>query len=111
MRWTLHRYYGFPRIVSTRIAMIPDMPNSAIYQVIVKIRSLQSLERLRKRRGGKDDTLIEAPGNKPKQKAEYLVLQRMMLKGKEQPWMIWGTTEETEVEDVVKDQSRRSSTT
>lgn len=110
MRWTLHKYIGFPRIVSTRIAMLPDMPNSAVYQVVVKLKSEQTLERIRRAEDGGADIVTKGPGNEPKQMVEYLVLQRMTLEGKENPWMIWGTTEETKVEDVL-DESRISSTT
>lgn len=111
MRWTLHRYIGSPRIVSTRIAQLPDTPNSAIFQVVVKVKSVQSLERIRKGKDGGEDTVIAGPGSDQKQMVEYLVLQRMMLKGKENPWMVWGTTEETKVEDVLEDDRQIGSPT
>lgn len=38
-----------------------------------------------------------------KKMVEYVVLQRMMLKGKEGGWKIWGTIEESKVGDVLGD--------
>lgn len=89
--------------------MLPNMERSAIYQVIVKLKSVQSLERVRKGKDGGEDTVVKILGSEPKMMVEYLVLQRMMLKGKEQQWMIWGTTEETKVEDVLRDERRLGS--
>ena len=37
---------------------------------------------------------------------EYVVLQRMMLEGKEGKWKVWGTIEESKVEDVLGDNAR-----
>lgn len=90
---------------------MPDESASAVYQVVIKIKSVQSLERLRKGMGGTEDTIIQGPSGEKKQTVEYLVLQRMMLKGKEKPWMIWGTTEETKMEDVLEDDRQIGSPT
>lgn len=104
-RWTLHRYFDSfysltPRIVSTRIGRLPR-DQSAIMQVVVKIKSTQSLERLKK--GNTEKGGIDGQGTQdaPKTLVEYMVLQRMMLNGTEGPWKIWGTTQETKVDDVL----------
>jgi len=33
---------------------------------------------------------------------EYVVIQRRVMKGKEEPWMVWGTTQETSVDEVLR---------
>lgn len=93
IRWNLHRYIGAPRIVSTRVAFLP-VEKSALYQVVVKIKSIQSLK----------SSLVTDAGN-TKHMVEYLVLQRRMWKGAEESWKIWGTVEETKVEDVLGHES------
>lgn len=69
---------------------------SALYQVVVKIKSMQSLERTPANGVASDTT-------EAKKMVEYVVLQRMMLRGKEGRWKIWGTIEESKVEDVLGD--------
>lgn len=41
--------------------------------------------------------------SREKKMVEYVVLQRMMLMGEEGKWKIWGTIEESKVEDVLGD--------
>ena len=98
LQWTLHRYIGFPRIVSTNIVPL-EIDKSALYQVVVKIRSLQSLVRLPVNGSASDVR------EKIKMR-EYVVLQRVMLAGKEESWKVWGTIEESKVEDVLGDDAR-----
>lgn len=98
LQWTLHKYIGFPRIVSTNIVPL-GMESSALYQVVVKIRSLQSL--VRTPADGLASDVTEAENM-----VEYVVLQRMMLKGNEGVWKIWGTIEESKVEDALGDDAR-----
>ncbi len=104
VNWTLHRYIGRPRIVSTRIARLP-LDESAIYQVVVRIKSMQSLEKILKGTGENRDVVVEETKGKPKKVMEYVVLQKRMLRGKEDQWKIWGTTEETKPEDVLREDS------
>ena len=56
---------------------------------------MQSLERTTEKDFPNDAT-------KEKEIAEYVVLQRMLWKGKEDKWRIWGTVEEN-TEDVSGD--------
>ena len=101
MHWTLHRYIGRPRIVSTRIARLP-LNVSAIYQVVVKIKSMQSLKKIQKGTGAQRDVVVEETKGEPKKVTEYVVLQKRMIRGKEDPWKIWGMTEETKPEDFMQ---------
>lgn len=32
---------------------------------------------------------------------EYLVIQRRMLQGNEGPWVVWGTTGESDITDIA----------
>lgn len=86
------------------MGMLPTA-KSAIYQVVVKMKSVQSLERKIKGTGGREEAVVKGPGDGQKSMVEYLVLQRMILEGKEQPWMVWGTTQESKVEDVLREES------
>ena len=92
LQWTLHKYIGLPRIVSTNIVSL-EIERSALYQVVVKMESIQSLEKTPANGLASDAT-------EKKKMLEYVVLQKMMLRGQEGNWKIWGTIEETKVEDV-----------
>ena len=104
VNWTLHRYIGWPRIVSTRIGRLP-FDESAIYQVVVRIKSMQSLGRVLKGTVEKSNVAIEETKGVPKKVIEYVVLQKRLIQGKEDQWKIWGTTEETKPEGVLREKS------
>ena len=104
VHWTLHRYIGRPRIVSTRISRLP-LDVSAIYQVVVRIKSMQSLEKIPKGTGAQSNVVLGETKGEPKKVTEYVVLQKRMIRGKEDPWKIWGMTEETKPEDVTQEES------
>ncbi|KAL8742367.1 MAG: hypothetical protein Q9190_005137 [Brigantiaea leucoxantha] len=93
MRWTLHKMTHGPKIVSNRAGMLP-VKGVGLRQVVVRLRSRQSLARIIGRRGPDQDAVVEGTGEEKKVQ-EYLVLQRRIWKGKEQPWMVWGTTQES----------------
>ena len=95
LQWKLHKYIGRPRIVSTNIVSM-EIQKSALYQVVVRIKSMQSLERTHENNSASDAT-------EQKTLLEYLVLQKRMLRGEEEVWKIWGTIEETKVEDALGD--------
>lgn len=69
------------------------MEKSAIYQVVIKLRSMQSLEKI-PANGSLSGTTEE------REVVEYLVLQKIMLNGREEKFKIWGTVEESK-EDVL----------
>lgn len=76
--------------------MLP-LGSTAVRQAVVRIRSIQSLVR----RNGEARRQKEGSGEE-KQMDEYLVMQRRIYKGVEEPWIIWGTTEESKVEEVLR---------
>lgn len=92
LRWTLHKYGRSPRIVSDRAARLP-FEGTGIRQAVVRIRSRQSLTKL------KNGQAVPGTGQE-KDMLEYVVLQRRFLKGQEDPWLIWGTMEETTMDKV-----------
>ena len=104
LKWTLHRYIGRPRIVSTKIGKLP-FDESAIYQVVVKVKSMQSLEKMIREPGKKSDVVSDEEKGVPKRVTEYVVLQKSLLRGHEVPWKIWGMTEENKSENVLREGS------
>lgn len=81
------------------------MDESVIMQVVVKVKSIQSLQKFRRGVGQREESIIQGPGDQPKTMVEYVVLQRMMIEGKLNDWMIWGTTQESKVEDVLGEEN------
>jgi len=77
-------------------------------QVVVRLSSTQSLEKILKGVGGREDTVTKGTQGTQDGKqdlVEYLVLQKLILRGTEKPWMVWGTTQESQVEQVLGEES------
>ncbi|KAF2170337.1 hypothetical protein M409DRAFT_51392 [Zasmidium cellare ATCC 36951] len=112
--WSLEKYLGQPQLIWYSVAMMdpkrPREDQTGILQAVVKIRSRQRLQKLR-RIMGKDrqvrEVLADAEGKEihedelererrrsTKDTTEYVVLQRIVKKSRPGPWLIWGTTEE-----------------
>ncbi|KAI4124125.1 MAG: hypothetical protein LQ338_004971 [Usnochroma carphineum] len=83
MRWTLHRFARGPKFVSQRIAMLP-YKGAALRQVVVRLRSRQSLARLVSSGKNKPEEIVKGTGDE-KEVSEYLVLQRRVMKNQEGP--------------------------
>lgn len=123
LRWRIHAYLERPRVVSYKALVQPgpkgelSTERSGIIQAVVRIRSLQSLQHV-KRISGRDaegrlytrEITVDAQGREvpayeegivpqsAKESTEYVVVQRRLNRGKIGPWMIWGTAEETTAE-------------
>lgn len=106
LRWTLHRYIGSPMVVSHRFVPLTmgvrdKYKQNTLQQAVVRIASMQSLQRLKKVRGpdGKVREVLEegsaGKAEQGKEVVEFFVVQRMMRKGVWGDWKVWGTTEET----------------
>lgn len=65
---------------------------------------MQSLEKIRRGTGAQSNVVLEETKGEPKKVTEYVVLQKRMIRGKEDPWKIWGMTEETKPEDVMQEE-------
>ena len=98
LQWTLHRYVRRPRVVANRAASLP-LKESGVRQVVLRMQTRQSMAKLKTISAG---VTVPVPGEE-KDVKEYLVLQRRMLRGQEGPWKIWGTTVETDINDIIKD--------
>ena len=91
------------------MAMLPQ-EKSAVLQMVIKLKSTQSLEKGAKGVPFQTTADEERTGTGSKQFLEYIVLQRMILEGNEKPWMIWGTTQETKAEDIFEEEKLNRST-
>ena len=109
--WQRHRYIGWPRVVSHKVMLMSaDVGDGTkatmIQQAVVRIRSEQSLRRVR-RVVASDGTMTEelekgsvGGGQRGKEVVEYVVVQRSTRKGVAGEWMLWGTTEPTTLDKV-----------
>jgi protein MBA1 len=88
VEWKLVRMNRKPKLVSDRIAMIPGKEGTAIRQAVVRIMSRQELKN-----GGV---------GQEKDLCEYVVVQQKIERWNPLKWMIWGTTQETTLEDAEK---------
>ena len=69
---------------------------------MVRIRSKQSLVKvLPGAEGGQRDGGLVEGTDGVKDVDELVVIQRRIMKGKEDAWMVWGTTQETVVDEVL----------
>ena len=77
------------------------MKHSALRQVVLRMNTRQSLAKLRATLDGISDTIIAGTGE-PKNVKEYLVLQKRIIQAQEGEWVIWGSTNETNVENIIE---------
>lgn len=88
------------RVITDRFGQLPFGRDARLRQVIVKIRSKQTLD--------KND------GTAPKTKdvEEYVVIQKMRIDGEDGEWMIWGTTQpstEKQIDELFNAKKERLS--
>lgn len=97
--WEVVKYTKRPRVMSNRAAslMIDD---AGIRQAVVRICSRQRLSRYKA-----DGSLVKGSGEERDVK-EYVVIQRKLWAGKEEDWIVWGTTGETTVEALEEAQRK-----
>lgn len=101
--WTV-KYKG-ARVMSDRATMLPfgngdeDRDNSFIRQLVVRLRSFQTLKRID---SGVNQTGQPEERSVEKAVEEYVVLQKIMRRGKDTRWKMWGTTSETAQKDVLE---------
>lgn len=126
LRWTLHKYLSKPRLVSYRAGIMPGPDGRAVegkdqqngfVQAIVRIHSLQSLQHVRtstvREKGrlvtretpvdsvGREIADADVKGEKgAKETVEYFVVQKQLKRSQEGPWMVWGTAEETTIDQL-----------
>ncbi|KFX96049.1 hypothetical protein V490_03522 [Pseudogymnoascus sp. VKM F-3557] len=91
--WEVTKYTSKPRVMSNRAATLP-VDDAGVRQAVVRICSRQRLSRYKA-----DGSLVAGTGEE-RDVMEYVVIQRMLWEGKENDWMVWGTTEETTLEAI-----------
>ncbi|TVY87232.1 hypothetical protein LAWI1_G006009 [Lachnellula willkommii] len=94
VQWELVRYNRTAKLVSDRVSRYP-IEGAGARQSVVRIRSDQRLTRW------KGDEMVEGSG-KVKSVDEYVVIQKRVVGWKEEEWMVWGTTQETGIEEVER---------
>ncbi|KKK24901.1 hypothetical protein ARAM_000136 [Aspergillus rambellii] len=109
--WSLDKYIRSPstfftgiRVVSDRATQIPELPDSGVRQVVLRITSRQSTGKVQLP-AGKPGQWVDLEGAKPptlkhQDCTEYIVLQKLRWTGQEDPWRIWGHTKPTTVDDL-----------
>jgi len=108
--WTLHQWLGEPKIVSHKYMPMSIEDNkdktkqTTIQQVCVRMESLQSLKKVRRVKQGRNtvEVLEEGSSAEPKHVTEYLVVQRLCKRGNMGPWMVWGTTTESDPREALQ---------
>ncbi|RAL10551.1 uncharacterized protein BO97DRAFT_372271 [Aspergillus homomorphus CBS 101889] len=107
--WSLDKYIRNPstfwtgaRVVSDRATQIPELPDSGVRQVVVRITSKQSTGKYTEPANGKTAKNSTAVAQDAKQRdcTEYLVLQKLRWTGEDTEWRVWGYTNATTVEDL-----------
>ena len=113
VNWRLEKYNRDPstffmgaRVLSDRATTIPDLPDSYIRQIVLRIKSQQSTFKM-----SKDETeelskkgVVEIPLSVTSPKiqdcTEYLVIQKVRIGGRDRDWEIWGFVKPTTWEDL-----------
>lgn len=117
LEWKLHKYVGKPWVCSYRVGVLsakpkPSNEQNVLQQAVVRIKSIQSLKTIKRTRGKATGTSEESvTGGEEQLKVEYLVIQKMLRKGKPGPWMVWGTTGETTMEKIEEAEKAKKGTT
>lgn len=104
--WKLERYIRDPstfwtgaRVLSDRATLMPEIPDSAIRQIVLRIKSEQTSFKSTK---GETENVVKSVYGLPKVQicTEYVVIQKVKLAGREKDWEIWGFAKPTTMEDL-----------
>ncbi|EHA20048.1 hypothetical protein CBS63078_7245 [Aspergillus niger] len=106
--WNLDSYIRSPgtyftgvRVMSDRATQIPEIPNSGVRQVVLRITSRQSKGTTKaSSNGAPADSTAVANNTKQQDCTEYLVIQQFRWAGEEDQWRVWGHATPTTVEDL-----------
>ena len=109
--WHLDKYIRSPstfltgiRVVSDRATQIPELPDSGVRQVVVRITSRQSTgkSKVPTQRGRQTpaNEVEEVAPVKQQDCTEYIVIQKLRWVGEETDWKVWGHTSPTTVDNL-----------
>lgn len=125
MRWQVVKELSKPRLVSHRGAQLPfkvQEEDGGIRQCVVRLHTLQRLQSGTVKEGGSSRAVLPLAARRSasvapkaeveeevewqapieKEVTEYMVIQRWLIRGQEEPWVLWGYTGETTAEDLTK---------
>ncbi|KAJ5116398.1 hypothetical protein N7456_000746 [Penicillium angulare] len=92
------------RVMSDRATSLPEIANSGIRQIVLRVTSRQSMSKStppsRERTPG--GTEVEAP-TKEQNCEEYVVIQEIRWNGISSGWRVWGYTKPTDLETLNSD--------
>ncbi|RAH75516.1 uncharacterized protein BO66DRAFT_10067 [Aspergillus aculeatinus CBS 121060] len=108
--WSLDNYnrdastfWTGARVVSDRATQIPEIPNSGVRQVVVRITSKQTAGKYTapaKGQAAQDSTAV-ATNEKQRDCTEYIVIQKLRWTGEDTGWRVWGHATPTTVDDLT----------
>ncbi|KAF2176170.1 hypothetical protein K469DRAFT_35077 [Zopfia rhizophila CBS 207.26] len=120
LSWQLLSYLSKPRIVSNRMAPLPieGFKETGLRQVVVRLHTRQLLTtrtepRISKKQykelawtpdGVQPEEVKDEVEEKEENVVEYVVLQRRMVRGQEEDWLVWGFADETTTEKIREDE-------
>lgn len=92
------------RVVSDRATQIPEVSNSGIRQVVVRMTTRQSKSTSApgRARGKASKAVAETPA-KEQDCHEYIVIQQIIWRGKDSGWRVWGHTKPTDIDRIYTD--------
>lgn len=93
--WELLEYNKRAKVVSNRAARLP-IDGAAVRQAVVRISSTQKLTRYTPK-----GAVVQGSG-KERSLVEYVLIQKKIWGWKDEEWQVWGTTEETTLDDVLE---------
>ncbi|KAJ5152960.1 uncharacterized protein N7482_009438 [Penicillium canariense] len=100
--WTLvGNKFRSARVMADRAVKIPDMANSGVRQVVVRLASRQSMAKTNT--GRKTSPKDVVPAAREQDCVEYVVVQQLIWHGKYSDWQIWGTTQATDMKTLNTD--------
>ena len=100
--WTVHQYFGRPRVVSNKAAIIAQGETSTGQrQAVVKIQSMQSLTKVKTEDEQAESKAISTKDQQ--RKCEYFVIQQRHVEhiGPGE-WQVWGTLSEKGWEEILE---------
>lgn len=117
LRWSVKRQLSSPKLCSYKAAVLPgpkgesSEERNAQIQAVVRLHTLQSLQHVKKvsqRVKNKLVTKEELVGaEEEKESVEYVVMQKTLRRGKMNNWQVWGFTNETSLQQLLKEDAKK----
>lgn len=112
MTWSFIKHLRTPstwfsglHVLSDRATAIPDLPESGVRQIVVRVASRQSTSKKRApqppARGS--PAAVEPAAPKQQDCEEYFMIQQIRWNGKDSGWQVWGHIKPTDLDTVKSD--------